>query len=180
MVNVYINAAHTSFSPGGVWGDRTEHNDVLSFARMLAIELERDKNISCEYYTGNCRKGFSDEDIVLILHRGSNIKNCNKYGCDVTVQRDADAKTQYEAFRLLESLGGEKGFRLRGVHTNTEKTAFGRMEETGSKRTFLFKLGYIDSSEDNRIFDRNYIYLAERLSEKIKEVFGGDNNETDT
>ena len=86
MVNVFINAAHTSFSPGAMIYGRTEHSDVLAFARMLSMELERYEGIKCEYYTGNCRKGYSDEDIVIILHRGSNSGNDNTYGCDITVK----------------------------------------------------------------------------------------------
>lgn len=180
MVNVFINAAHTSFSPGAMIYGRTEHSDVLAFARMLSMELERYEGIKCEYYTGNCRKGYSDEDIVIILHRGSNSGNDNTYGCDITVKSTADAATQYDAFRLLQSLGGEKGFRLKKVHVNTGKSPFRQMEETGSEKTFLVKLGYIDSYKDNSIFDKNLLKLAQSLAEKINEVFGGKYYGTDS
>ncbi len=179
MVNVFINAAHTSFSPGGVIYGRTEHSDVLEFARLLSAALIRTDGICCESYTGNCRKGYSDSDIVIILHRGSNVGNDNTYGCDITVKSTADADTQYDAFRLLQSLGGEKGFRLKGVHVNTRKSPFRQMEETGSKNTFLIKLGYIDSYKDNKIFDSNLLHLTESLAKKINEIFGGENNGTE-
>lgn len=177
MINVLINAAHTSFSPGAVWGARNEHSDVLRFGRFLSFELDRIKDIHCECYTGSCKKAYSSDDIVIILHRGSNNKSCEAYGCDITVCEDADAQIQYEAYMLLESLTGEGGFRYRGVHTNTCSSPFRQMEKTGCKRTFLIRLGFIDNFRDNRIFDNSYEQLAQSLAQKINEIIKGDTNE---
>ncbi len=180
MVNIVINASHTSYSPGAVWGERNEHSDVLKFARFLSFELERDPDINCIYHTGDCKSGYNDKDVVLILHRDSNCKNCNSYGCSITVQKNASADIQYEAYRLLGSLGGDRGFRIKGVHTNTDKTPFKRMENTGTKHTFLIKLGFIDSWTDNKIFDTDFEFLAEKLAAELKEIFKGDTNEAYT
>ncbi len=180
MIKIYINAAHTSFSPGGVWGERTEHEDMLKFTRMLSIELERDPDISCKVFTGDLRKKFTGYDVVLSFHRGTNIKNSEKHGAQVFVQENASADIQYEAFRLLESISSEKYFRMLGVHTATSKNIPASINHTGCERTFLFHIGFIDSQRDNRLFDSCYEELARELSERIKEVFKEEKNEDNT
>lgn len=171
MKNVYINAAHTSYSPGGVWGARTEHSDVLKFGRMLHMGLQRDKSISVQMFTGDIRRrSFSADDIVIILHRASNMKNSFSYGARVTVPEEASSDIQYEAYRLLMSICGENFFRMKGVHTEGRLHLRNSINTLGTCRVFLFDLGYIDSWKDNRIFDKFYENMAERLAEKIKEI----------
>ena len=176
--NIYINAAHTSYSPGGVWGARTEHSDVLKFARMLHMGLERDKSISVQMFTGDIRRrSFSEDDTVIVLHRASNEKNSFSYGARVTVPEEASSDIQYEAYRLLMSICGERLFRMKGVHTGSESHCRNSINTLGTNRVFLFDLGYIDSYTDNRIFDKCYEVMAERLSEKIKEILKEEKDE---
>lgn len=159
---------------------RTEYGDMMKFTRMVAMELDRCPDVNCQVFTGNLKKNFSENDIVLSFHRGSNYKNCEKHGASVFVREDASADIQYEAFRLLSSICEDDYFRMLGVHTVSERSAFQSINSTGCDRTFVFCIGYIDSAKDNRIFDAYYEILAEKLAKRIKEVFKEEKNDDNT
>lgn len=180
MVDLYINASHSPFSPGGVWGERTEYGDVLIFSEKLAGVLSECENIRCRLFDGRLKKGFSEKDIVLSFHRDSNMKNSDSYGAKVLVQRDSNADIQYKAFRLLDALCVDGGFRFRGVHTFSESCPLKSIETTGSPLTFVFYLGFIDNVRDNKVLDCFSDVLIKEFAKKLTEIIKETENEVST
>lgn len=181
MKKIYVIAAHSPYSPGGMCQGRTEHEDSLKFARMLHMNLERDKGLEVKLLKGDTRRlSFSEEDTVIVFHRASNMKNCASYGARAFVTPSADAEIQYDAFRLLESICGDHFFRMKGVHTETKSDFRNSINSLGTDRVFLFDLGYIDSYKDNRVLDRYYELLADRMGKKLREILKERENEDNT
>lgn len=177
---VIINLGHSPFSPGAVWEKRTEHRDVSVFGKKLQKELSKNINSECILYDGRLKKGTGENDIILSFHRDSNMKNCCSHGAKVLVQRESDKSVQYKAYRLLDSLCGNGGFRYCGVHTFTEKCPLKSIEATGSPCTFVFYLGYIDSSRDNAILDGSSDRLIKEFSKILTEIIKERENEATT
>ncbi len=176
-MKVYIKAAHSDFSPGAVFYGRREYDDVLKFGRLIKKYLEAKFGISAELYSGHEPEEMTEDDLLIVLHRGSNMKNSEKYGACVTVKSNASADIQYHAYRLLMGICGKRGFRYGGVHVFTEKNPHKSFERSKPQKAFLFMIGFIDSAKDNRIFDNEDSFLAYQLSFRISEIIKESENE---
>lgn len=170
MKKIYLYAAHTSFSPGGMLEGRTEHGDTLRFCRFLAEYLKSTGIADVGILKGNIRPCPDKDAFVIIFHRDYNEGNDRSYGAAVYVAEDADCTVQYTASRLLESISRNGGFRYKGVHFGKNRCGFSELEKTGCKNTFLLTLGYIDSQRDNFILDEKISFLAEALCEEITDI----------
>lgn len=177
MKKIYLYAAHTSFSPGGMYCGREEHTDVLRFAKFLASALMRDGELTAEILTGTEKNTGDSNAFVLIFHRDYNEGNDRSYGAKCFVKNDSDAETQYRAYRLLDSITGEGKFRYRGVHEDFMHTGFTALRNTESRNTFLFTLGFTDSSRDNEIFDERISVLSDSLARAVKSIMKEVQNE---
>lgn len=169
-MKIYINAAHKPCSPGAVFMGRNEHQDILSFCRLLCSRLER-AGFLYEMFSGYEMTDAEADDIVLIFHRDTSYKNAVSDGASAVVSCDAAAEIQYEAFCMLETVTKASGFRYRGVHTLTNSYPHMFIEKTGVKRTFLFNLGFIESEKDNSLFDCHKKEIADALAKKISEIY---------
>lgn len=170
MKKIYLYAAHTPFSPGGMCNCRTEHEDVLRFAQLLSHSLRRAGFEEVSLLRGNIRECEDKDAVVLIFHRDYNEGNSFSHGARVYVPDSAGCETQYEAYRLLESLSRFGGFRYKGVHFPISRKGFCSLEKTGCEKTFLFTLGYIDSARDNKIFDERTALLSDELCEELCDI----------
>ncbi len=169
-MKIYINAAHKPSSPGGIFGGRNEHKDVLSFCLILKRELDK-AGFDTKLFTGYELPMIERHSPVLIFHRGVSYKNAVSDGALVTVRENSSADIQYEAYRMLEAITLSGGFRYRGVHTVTPSYPHRFIEKTGTKRSFLFDMGFIESERDNSLFDCNKEKIASALVGIVKEIF---------
>ena len=176
-MRIYIDPAHTPHSPGAVYGGRNEHNDVLLFSGELKKSL-CSLGITAEIFTGySAPPGISEGDAVLIFHRGTSYKTAPKKGISVTVRDDSSACLQYEAFRLLKALERGFGMKYKGVHTASSSFPHRFIERTGTERSFLFELGFIEDSCDNELFEKNLTDASELLAREISEIYKEGKNE---
>ena len=176
-MKIFINAAHTPHSPGAVYGGRNEHKDVLLFSGELKKSL-CSLGVDSEIFTGyEVFPQVSEGDAVLIFHRGTSYKTAPKKGISVTLREDSSSSLQYEAYRLLMSAVKGFGMKYKGVHTATASFPHRFIEKTGTKRTFLFELGFIDDSGDNELFEKNLTDTAELLARDISEIYKEGKNE---
>lgn len=179
-MDVYIIVAHSPHSPGGVWGERNEYSDSLRFSLLLKKELREKKGVDVKILYSREYDSIPENALVLSFHRDGNMKNCESKGAKAFVSESASAKTQYDAYRLLESITGEKGFCYKGVHTNGKKAGFKRILEKNPLSSFVFTLGFMDMESDNAFFDKNISSLAKAFSLKLYEIIKERENETDT
>ena len=77
MSVIFLNAAHTPRSPGGVYGGLTEHGESMRLCRALKYELGRlDGSLDVRIYEGNAdSENMHPDDVLLVLHKGHNEKN---------------------------------------------------------------------------------------------------------
>lgn len=168
---IYLNPAHSPRSPGGVFCGRTEHGDSLELCRALKRELLlKDGTLPVEIVPDSTDFScMSEDDMLFVFHRGTSYKSSPVSGAEIYVKEAASADIQYDAYRVLSCLCGDKGFRYRRLHTLTGKSPFLRFGAAAPRRAFLLKTGYIDSAGDNGIFDRELKYLAQSLA---REIYG--------
>ncbi len=177
-MKIYLNAAHTPYSPGAVYGGRNEHEDVLSFSGKVKNSL-LERGFDTEIFIGYDKpQSVNEDDVVIIFHRGTAYKNALTKGASVTVKEDASCGVQYEAFLLLEALCQASGFYYKGVHTVTPDYPHLFVERTGTDRSFLFELGFIESEEDNRLFSEYKEKTARALADRITEIYKEGKYET--
>lgn len=155
MPVIYLNFAHTVSSPGGVSGRRTEYSDSKRLCLALKRELLKiDGSLDVRLLGGRIQNRImKSEDMLLVFHRGTSLKNEVTFGADILVKSDADAVCQNEAYELLDSICENAGFRYRGVHTYTRYSPFLSFECSVPERAYLLRVGFIDSESDNRLFD---------------------------
>ena len=182
MMNIYINAAHTAFSPGGCFAGRTEYNDSCSFGQMVVNELKvLLPRTPLHFIKGNGDySGFSENDRLIVLHRGTASRGEKQKGAFVTVAENADAQVQYEAYRMLDSITGAEGFRFLGVHTASDRCPLRRFREAVLPHRYVLTAGYVDNDEDNEIFDKSSPALARKLAAAISEICKETENEDKT
>lgn len=174
MRKVYVWAAHTSFSPGAMTAERNEHADVLRMAKFIVARLNVCEGIHAVLLTGNVKSVAERDALVLVLHRSFNEGNDRSYGAEIFTKKDADAKVQYAAYRLLESICRTGLFRYKGVHECTAHKGFENLNLAECENAFMITLGFIDSSRDNLILDRHISRLGDNLCEKIIEIIKED------
>ena len=170
MIN--LNNGHTPLSPGGVSGGRTEYGECARLIEAVRKGLEGAEVIVTEG-TG----GYTRDGLLFIFHKGTSMKNAPKRGAEIFVPENASASGQYNAYRLLSSMCGEKAFRYGGVHTLTPKSPFVRMGTLGNENAYLIKAGYIDFPRDNEIWDRECEHIATALSQEIMKIYKEKTNE---
>ncbi len=169
-MKVYLKAAHSDFSPGAVFSGRREYDDVLKFARTVKNFLEGRFGISAQVFVGKMPCEMKENDMLIELHRSSNMKNCEKYGAFAAVKDNSSVHTQYQAYRMLMGLCSVGGFRYGGVHTLVPESPYKSFISSKCEKAFLFTLGYIDSQKDNAVLDSNGEFIAYQLSFRISEI----------
>ena len=181
MPVIYLNAAHTHRSPGGVWGGVTEHGECLRLCNALKSTLNMlAPRLEVRVTEGNfIFPPVKNGDMLLIFHKGINEMKENKHGAGILVKSDADAAYQYRAFRLLTALCGDS-LRYRGVHTATDGSPFGFFVNTPAREAYLITAGYIESERDTEAVNQGLRAIALRLSQEIIKIYKEKANEDNT
>lgn len=178
MADIYLIAAHTSFSPGCVGQGRTEHGDCLRFVKFLACILRRESSHNVRILTGNVRSIPERDAYVLVFHRSSNMKNESSSGAKVFVSPEADCSLQYDAYRLLDGICRKDLFRYKGVHNSgiLSKEA----EGSSCRNTYVLTLGFFESAYDNKLLDERIWDTAKGLSDSLTEIIKERENDNNT
>ena len=179
MGAILLNAAHTAYSPGGVYKGVTEHGESLRLCRLLRESLlGLDKELQVKITEGNDTV-VAPDDLLFVFHKGGNMKNERKRGAVICVKETASSEIQYRAYRLLCALC-RRGLRFRGVHTLSEKNPFRFFINTPTENAYLVMAGFIESEEDTAHFGRYGSDLAYELSEEIFSIYKEKINEDNT
>ena len=178
---IYLVSAHTKASPGIVFGGHTEAQDCERLCSALEKSiLSISPGISVKVMSGiNQLHKLREEDLLFVFHRDISEKGSPKKGASVFVKENASSSVQYKAFSLLSSVCGDKGFCYRGVHPVTRKSSFRSLYKDLPCYSFYLKAGFMDSEEDNKIFDalagENTASLARSIVRIYKEKKYEDN-----
>ena len=169
MIKICFDYGHGGKDPGAVYKGRQEKDDVLYLGRRIASEIirhgvrvdetrTRDRDLSLRERANFERQ--EDYDFFISFHRNA-FKAEKARGVETFVYTRSTKKTDELANRIQESLV-EIGFVNRGL----KRADFYVLRNTKAP-ALLVEVGFIDNSEDNKLFDRNIEKIIKGVSEAI-------------
>ena len=179
QVTICIDAGHGGKDSGAVWGDRMEKDDALNLALKVAEQVEalgqralltRDDD-SYPYFGERADiANNADADVFVSLHRNS-FEGAK--GVEIWISYKASSDTvefAEDLLSLLEDVGISKN---RGVKKGTvadPKDDY-YVNKLTNMTSCIVELGFIQSDEDNRLYDENMDAYAKAIAgSAVKEA----------
>ncbi len=179
QVTICIDAGHGGKDSGAVWGDRMEKDDALNLALKVAEQVEalgqralltRDDD-SYPYFSERADiANNADADVFVSLHRNSAE---GARGVEIWISYKASSDTvefAEDLLSLLEDVGISKN---RGVKKGTvadPKDDY-YVNKLTNMTSCIVELGFIQSDEDNRLYDENMDAYAKAIAgSAVKEA----------
>ncbi len=180
MIKVIIDAGHGGSDPGAVYEGRQEKDDTLKLALAVGQILE-DNGVDVVYtrtddvYQKPIEKAqianASGADYFVSIHRNSS-RTPNQYsGVETLVYDESGIKAEMaeEINKRLEKVG----FHNLGV---TERPGLIVLRRT-KMPAVLVEAGFINTEEDNRLFDERFDETAQAIADGILAAVGGASKE---
>ena len=174
MAKIAIDAGHGGADPGAVYQGRQEKDDNLKLALAVGERLQnsgldvyytRTEDIYQTPYQKAMAANESGADFLVSLHRNSS-EYPNQYTGVETLIYDKNGEKAEIAEDINEELENI-GFRNNGV-----KIRPGRVILRRSKMpAVLVESGFINSEEDNRLFDEEFERIADAIADAILKNF---------
>jgi len=171
MAMVCLDYGHGGVDSGAVYKGRCEKDDNLELGLKVAEELRRHGVIVGETRTSDTTSSLKDRtlfankgnfDYFISFHRNA-FKPEKSKGSETFIYIIGSEKSKELAKRIQTSLVG-LGFVDRGVKTAN----FYVLRETKSPAV-LVEVGFIDNSEDNKLFDSKKDEIAKGIAKAILE-----------
>lgn len=168
--SIMLDAGHGGQDPGAVYKGRQEKND--NFKLALAVgEILKNKGIDISYTrTGDVYQTPFEKaqlanqagvDYFISFHRNSSPKENQYNGAEVLIYDKSGIKYQM-AENILGALG-EVGFREIGVKERPGLVVLRRTRMPA----LLIETGFINSEEDNKLFDNKFSDIAQGIADAI-------------
>lgn len=174
MARVIVDAGHGGFDNGASYEGRLEKDDNLNLALAVGNIL-RDNGVDVEftrtedvYQSPSAKARIANElggDLLVSIHRNSAIEPnlyqgvqslvYNKGGISEAVGNDINERLTLVGF---DNLGVEERKNLAVLHQS-------------SMPAVLVEVGFINSDEDNRILDNNFLETADAIAQGILSSF---------
>ena len=176
MSRIYINPGHGGTDSGAVGiGGRQEKDDALRYASAVAnelraagheVKLERDG----DYYisvTDIAKKANAwGADLFIAFHRNSG----GGVGAECLIVSTASETSKKMAQAIQSGLVGV-GFRDRGIKVQDTRTQV--LRDTKMPATTI-ECGFVDSQEDNDLFDGRFSEIVRGITNAILSIAGGN------
>lgn len=170
---IVIDAGHGGSDPGAVYNGRREKDDNLRLALAVGKILENNgQNVVYTRTTdvfdspyekaqiGNRAGG----DFFVSFHRNSSQVPGQYSGVETLVYDDSGIKAQL-ARRVNENLE-QAGFQNLGVSVRPNLVVLNSTDMPA----ILIESGFINSAQDNRIFDQNFSEIADGIAQAILDT----------
>ena len=168
--SIMLDAGHGGQDPGAVYKGRQEKNDNLKLALAVG-EILKNKGIDIAYTrTGDVYQTPFEKaqlanqagvDYFISFHRNSSPKENQYNGAEVLIYDKSGIKYQM-AENILGALG-EVGFREIGVKERPGLVVLRRTRMPA----LLIETGFINSEEDNKLFDNKFSDIAQGIADAI-------------
>ena len=179
QVTICIDAGHGGKDSGAVWGDRMEKDDSLKLAFKVAEQVEALGQRALLTRTDDSYPYFSeradiannaDADIFVSLHRNSAE---GARGVEIFISSKASSDTVEFAEDLLSALEDVGISKNRGVKKGTvsDPKSDYYVNKLTNMTSCIVELGFIQSDEDNRLYDENMDAYAKAIAgSAVKEA----------
>ena len=160
--SIMLDAGHGGQDPGAVYKGRQEKNDNLKLALAVG-EILKNKGIDV-YQTPFEKAQLANQagvDYFISFHRNSSPKENQYNGAEVLIYDKSGIKYQM-AENILGALG-EVGFREIGVKERPGLVVLRRTRMPA----LLIETGFINSEEDNKLFDNKFSDIAQGIADAI-------------
>lgn len=168
--SIMLDAGHGGQDPGAVYKGRQEKNDNLKLALAVG-EILKNKGIDIFYTrTGDVYQTPFEKaqlanqagvDYFISFHRNSSPKENQYNGAEVLIYDKSGIKYQM-AENILGALG-EVGFCEIGVKERPGLVVLRRTRMPA----LLIETGFINSEEDNKLFDNKFSDIAQGIADAI-------------
>lgn len=173
MPLVVIDAGHGGTNPGAVYQGRLEKDDALELSLAVGRILEQN-GVSVYYtrtddvYESPTQKAMEGNavgaDYFVSIHR-----NAGTYPNQYTGVWTLVYSLYGDAARLAENINSrleQVGFLNLGVGERTDLTVLRQTQMP----TVLVEVGFINTDEDNRLFDQRFDDVAQAIADGILET----------
>ena len=174
MAKIAIDAGHGGSDPGAVYQGRQEKDDNLRLALAVGERLQnsgldvyytRTEDIYQTPYQKAMAANESGADFLVSLHRNSS-EYPNQYTGVETLIYDKNGEKAEIAEDINEELENI-GFRNNGVKIRPGLVILRRSKMPA----VLVESGFINSEEDNRLFDEEFDRIADGIADAILKNF---------
>ena len=174
MAKIAIDAGHGGADPGAVYQGRQEKDDNLKLALAVGERLQnsgldvyytRKEDIYQTPYQKAMAANESGADFLVSLHRNSS-EYPNQYTGVETLIYDKNGEKAEIAEDINEELENI-GFRNNGVKIRPGLVILRRSKMPA----VLVESGFINSEEDNRLFDEEFDRIADAIADAILKNF---------
>ena len=174
MAKIAIDAGHGGADPGAVYQGRQEKDDNLKLALAVGERLQnsgldvyytRTEDIYQTPYQKAMAANESGADFLVSLHRNSS-EYPNQYTGVETLIYDKNGEKAEIAEDINEDLENI-GFRNNGVKIRPGLVILRRSKMPA----VLVESGFINSEEDNRLFDEEFDRIADAIADAILKNF---------
>ena len=174
MAKIAIDAGHGGADPGAVYQGRQEKDDNLKLALAVGERLQnsgldvyytRTEDIYQTPYQKAMAANESGADFLVSLHRNSS-EYPNQYTGVETLIYDKNGEKAEIAEDINEELENI-GFRNNGVKIRPGLVILRRSKMP----SVLVESGFINSEEDNRLFDEEFDRIADAIADAILKNF---------
>ena len=174
MAKIAIDAGHGGADPGAVYQGRQEKDDNLKLALAVGERLQnsgldvyytRTEDIYQTPYQKAMAANESGADFLVSLHRNSS-EYPNQYTGVETLIYDKNGEKAEIAEDINEELENI-GFRNNGVKIRPGLVILRRSKMPA----VLVESGFINSEEDNRLFDEEFDRIADAIADAILKNF---------
>lgn len=176
MATVMLDAGHGGYDSGAVNGDRYEKNDTLNLVLAVGTILENSgvnvlyTRTTDVYQSPNEKAGIanrSDADYFISIHRNSS-PNPNTYsGVETLVYRNSGIPAVF-AENINRELA-QAGFANLGAE---ERPNLAVLRGTRMPAA-LVEVGFINTDQDNQIFDLKFPEVAQAIADGIIQTVQG-------
>lgn len=176
---VIIDAGHGGEDFGATYNGRKEKDDTLRLALRVGEILEENcVNVEFTRTTDVYNTPFekaqiannSGADFFVSIHRNAYLTPNTTKGVETLVFNDEGIKSRMA--RNINARLARLGFVNRGVINRPNLVVLKRTKMPA----ILVEAGFIDSDEDNTLFDENFEEIANAIAQGIIETIGGGCN----
>lgn len=173
MTQIAIDAGHGGVDPGAVYEGRQEKDDNLKLALAVGDILEnkgidvyytRTEDVYQKPYEKAVLANEAKADYLVSFHRNSSMIPNQYTGVETLVYNDTGVKGKMA--RAINKELANVGFRNIGVNERPGLVILRRSKMPA----ILIEAGFINSEEDNRLFDDEFEQIAEGIAQGILET----------